>query len=131
MANRLYVGNLSYHTTDERLRETFAQHGQVVSAELVIDRVTGQSRGFGFVEMASQAEATRAAEALNGQDLDGRALVVNEARERTGGGGFGGARGERSGGGFGGGARRGGGGRGDRSGSGGRRGGGGSGGGRW
>lgn len=141
MAKRLYVGNLSYSTTDERLRESFSQHGEVVSAELILDRTTGQSRGFGFVEMASAAEATRAIEAMHGADLDGRALVVNEARERSGGGGGGfgggggggGGRGDggfRGGGGGGGGRKGGGGGRGGEKG-GGRRGGGGNGGGRW
>jgi RNA recognition motif-containing protein len=148
MAKRLYVGNLSYSTTDQRLREMFAQHGEVLSAELILDRMTGQSRGFGFVEMASPAEATRAIEAMHGADLDGRSLVVNEARERSGpvggggGGGFGGGGGGGGGGGFrgggggggGGGGRRGGGGGGGRGGErgGGRRGGGGGGGGgRW
>src|SRR5687768_15884107 len=105
MGNRLYVGNLSYHTTDERLRETFGQFGEVTSAELVLDRMTGQSRGFGFVEMASAADAGRAVEAMNGADLDGRPLVVNEARERSGGGGGGGGGGRSFGGGGGGGGR--------------------------
>ena len=121
------MGNLSYHTTDDRLREAFAPHGEVISAELVLDRMTGQSRGFAFVEMGTAAEAARAAEQMNGQDLDGRPLVVNEARERTGGGGGGGGGGGfRSGGGGGGGfgGGGGGGGGGDRA----RRGGGGGGG---
>lgn len=125
MAKRLYVGNLSYYTTDERLRETFAQHGEVVSAELVLDRMTGQSRGFGFVEMASAADATRAIEAMHGTELDGRALVVNEARERTGGGGGGGGGGGFGGGGGGGGREGSGGFRGGKGGGGGRGGGGG------
>ncbi len=90
MGNRLYVGNLSYNTTEAELRDTFSKQGQVVSAQLVTDRMTGQARGFGFVEMASAEEAQKAIQALNGVELDGRALTVNEARERTGGGGFGG-----------------------------------------
>jgi RNA recognition motif-containing protein len=97
MGNRLYVGNLSYNTTESELRETFAKHGQVVSAQLVTDRMTGQARGFGFVEMASAADAQKAIHALNGVELDGRALMVNEARERTGGGGGGGGGGGRGG----------------------------------
>jgi cold-inducible RNA-binding protein len=103
MGNRLYVGNLSYNTTEAELRDAFAQHGQVVSAQLVTDRTTGRPRGFGFVEMATAAEAQKAIEALHGVELGGRALTVNEARERTGGGGPGG------GGGGGGGGPRGGG----------------------
>ena len=83
MAKRLYVGNLSYSTTDQRLREMFAQHGEVLSAELILDRMTGQSRGFGFVEMASPADATRAIEAMHGADLDGRSLVVGASQEQA------------------------------------------------
>ena len=98
MGNRLYVGNLSYNVTESELRETFAKHGQVVSAQLVTDRMTGQARGFGFVEMSSAADAQKAIHELNGVELDGRALTVNEARERTGGGGGGGDRGGRQGG---------------------------------
>ncbi len=97
MGNRLYVGNLSYNTTESELRETFSRHGQVVSAQLVTDRMTGQARGFGFVEMGSAADAQNAIHELNGAQLDGRALTVNEARERTGGGGGGGGGGGRGG----------------------------------
>ena len=89
MSARLYVGNLSYNTNDGDLRDTFARHGQVVSAQIVTDRMTGQARGFGFVEMASAADAQKAIHELNGLELDGRALTVNEARERSGGGGGG------------------------------------------
>jgi len=113
---------LSFHSTDQTLRDAFAAHGDVTDVHVVVDRMTGQSRGFGFVTMGSQSEASAAIEAMNGVDLDGRALKVNEAEERParGGGGGGGGRG---GGGFGGG---GGGGRG--GGGGGRGGGGGN---RW
>ena len=107
MGTRLYVGNLSYSTTDGELRDAFAAFGEVVNATVVLDRMTGKSRGFGFVEMASDAEAQAATEGMNGANVDGRALVVNEAREKTergGGGGFGGRdRGPRRGGGGGGG----------------------------
>ncbi|HBT81099.1 RNA-binding protein [Candidatus Giovannonibacteria bacterium RIFCSPHIGHO2_01_FULL_48_47] len=105
MSTKLYVGSLSYSTTDESLREHFAQAGTVQSASVVMDKMTGRSRGFGFVEMASDEEAKKAIETLNGKELDGRALVVNEARpageggagrprgggfpRRGGGGGFG------------------------------------------
>ena len=109
MGNRLYVGNLSYNTTEATLRDVFAKHGEVISAQLITDRMTGQARGFGFVEMANAADAQKAIGALHGTELDGRALTVNEARERTGGGGGGGGRGGRGGGG-GRGERRGGGG---------------------
>lgn len=95
MGTRLYVGNLSYNVTESELRDTFAQHGQVSSAQLVLDRMTGQARGFGFVEMATAADAQKAIHELNGVELDGRALTVNEARERTGGGGGGGRSGGR------------------------------------
>lgn len=115
MGNRLYVGNLSYNTTEAQLRDLFAASGEVVSAQLVTDRMTGQARGFGFVEMAGAADALKAIQELNGAQLDGRALTVNEARERTGGGGgFGGGR---SGGGGSGGGRSGGSGGGSRRGS--------------
>ncbi len=87
MGTRVYVGNLSFNTTEAELRDTFARHGQVVSAQLVTDRMTGQARGFGFVEMATAADAQKVIHELNGVELDGRALTVNEARERTGGGG--------------------------------------------
>ncbi len=99
---KLYVGNLPYSTHDAELRELFEQKGQVSSAQVVMDRETGRSRGFGFVEMPNDAEAQAAIEALNGQDYGGRPLVVNEAKPREGGGGRGGF------GGGGGGGRRGG-----------------------
>jgi RNA recognition motif-containing protein len=138
MTNRLYVGNLAYSTTDDRLRASFAGHGDVVSATVVLDRITGRSRGFGFVEMANDAEAQRAVEALHGTMLDGRVITVNEARERQGGGPGGGGggggggrppRGGGGGGGFGGGGGGGGGGGYGGGGGGERRGGGGFGGG--
>jgi RNA recognition motif-containing protein len=123
MAKKLYVGNLSYQVDSTELEQLFAQHGQVQSAQVIQDRDTGRSKGFGFVEMADDAEADAAIEALNGQQHGGRALTVNEARPREdrGGGGGGGGRG-----GFGGG---GGGGRGGFGGGGGGYGGGGGGGG--
>ena len=124
MGKRLYVGNLSYGTTEDGLRGLFSQFGQVVDVKLVTDRDTGQPRGFAFVEMSSDAEGSAAIEGTNERDLDGRRLRVNEAQEKTGGGG-GGARG-----GGGGGGRGGGGGGGGGGGRGGR-GGGGGGGGRW
>lgn len=107
MATKLYVGNLSYTTNDAQLKEAFSQAGEVVSATVLTDKMTGRSRGFGFVEMADDASAQKAIEMLNGSQMDGRELVVNEARPmadrpRGGGGGFGGGRGGRSGG-FGGG----------------------------
>jgi len=115
VAIRLYVGNLSYQTTEDDLREAFAEAGAVVSANVMTDRYSGQSRGFGFVEMATDEEAQNAIKLFNGRSIGGRALVVNEARPRemSGGGGGGGFR---SGGGGGGGGRdnRGGGGRGNR-----------------
>jgi len=134
MGNRIYVGNLSYNTTDEQLRSAFAEHGEVVSANVMIDRMSGQSRGFAFVEMATEDQAKRAIEAMHGTMLDNRALTVNEARERDasrGGGGGGGRGGSRDFGGGGGGGGRGprrgggggGGGRGGSSGGGGGRGG--------
>ena len=82
MNQKLYVGNLSYATTDQELQELFAQHGTVQSANVVTDRYTGRSRGFGFVEMGSGEEAQQAIEALNGTDFQGRNLVVNEARPK-------------------------------------------------
>ncbi len=99
MGKRLYVGNLTYGTTDETLRQLFEQHGAVTSAQVIMDRDTGRSKGFGFVEMANDQEAQAAIAALNGQQVDGRALTVNEARprEERGGGGRGG---------YGGGSRR-------------------------
>lgn len=129
MGNKLYVGNLPYSFRDEDLQQAFAAHGTVTSAKVMMERDTGRSKGFGFVEMASDAEAQAAINGMNGQQYGGRGLVVNEARPmearppRTGGGGFGGG-----GGGYGGGAgggRSGGGGYG--GGAGGRSGGGGGG----
>ncbi len=87
MSTKLYVGNLSFGVTSDDLHEHFAQAGTVESAKVVEDRDTGRSRGFGFVEMASAEEAQTAVEQFNGQDLDGRNLVVNEARPREEGGG--------------------------------------------
>lgn len=128
MSTKLYVGNLAFGVTSDDLHEHFAQAGTVESAKVVEDRDTGRSRGFGFVEMASSEEAMAAIEQFNGQDLDGRNLVVNEARPREEGGG-GGGRGGRGGGGRGG--YGGGGGRGGGGGGGGNRGGGGGGGGNY
>ncbi len=82
MNQKLYVGNLSYDTTDQELQDLFAQHGTVQSANVVTDRYTGRSRGFGFVEMGSGEEAQQAIEALNGSEFQGRSLVVNEARPK-------------------------------------------------
>ena len=128
MSTKLYVGNLAFGVTSDDLQEHFAQAGTVESAKVVEDRDTGRSRGFGFVEMASSEEAMAAIEQFNGQDLDGRNLVVNEARPREEGGGGGrGGRGAGGGGGGRGGYGGGGGGRGG-SGGGGNRGGGGGGG---
>jgi cold-inducible RNA-binding protein len=110
MGNRLYVGNLSYGTTELELRELFGQMGTVADAKVVMDRETGRPRGFAFVEMSSAEEALKAIEQINGRELDGRALNVNEAQERSGGGG-GGGRGGGGGGGRGGGGGGGGGGR--------------------
>lgn len=108
MGNKLYVGNLAYSVRDDNLQQQFAEFGSVTSAKVMMDRDSGRSKGFGFVEMGSDAEAQAAINGLNGQSMDGRALVVNEARpkeERPG--GFGG--GNRSGGGgYGGGGGRGG-----------------------
>jgi RNA recognition motif-containing protein len=95
MGKKLYVGNLSYDVDSSELQQLFSQHGTVTSAEVVSDRMTGRSRGFGFVEMGSDDEAQAAIAALNGQQHGGRALTVNEAkpREDRGGGGGGGGRG--------------------------------------
>jgi len=144
MGNKLYVGNLPYTVRDEDLQQSFGQFGAVTSAKVMMERDTGRSKGFGFVEMASDAEAQAAINGMNGQPLGGRSITVNEARpmearpprtggfggggggDRSGGGGYGG--GDRSGGGgYGGGGRSGGGGYGggDRSGGGGYGGGGG------
>ena len=79
---KIYVGNLPYSSTDQDLMDLFAQHGNVASANVVTDRYTGRSRGFGFVEMASTEDAQKAIEALNGSDFQGRNLVVNEARPK-------------------------------------------------
>ena len=108
MGQKLYVGNLSYNTTSSDLEQLFSQHGTVQSAEVISDRETGRSKGFGFVEMGSDAEAQAAITALNGQQHDGRTLTVNEAKPREdrgprgGGGGGGGGRGGYGGGGAGG-----------------------------
>lgn len=80
MAKRLFVGSLAWSTTDDKLREFFSQVGSVVSANVVMDKMTGRSRGFGFVEMSTDEEAEKAKTELNGKDLDGRAIVVNDAR---------------------------------------------------
>jgi cold-inducible RNA-binding protein len=114
MATKLYVGNLSFRTTSEELREAFASVGTVESASVIEDRETGRSRGFAFVEMATPEEATAAIEAFNGKDFGGRNLTVNEAKPRTDRGGGGGR------GGYGGGRGGGGGGRGGYGGGGGR-----------
>ena len=135
MGNKLYVGNLSYNIRDDELQQAFAQFGSVSSAKVMMDRETGRSKGFGFVEMSSDAEAQAAINGMNGQALDGRAIVVNEARpreERPGGfrSGGGGGGGRSGGGGYGGGSSGGGygggGGGGYGGGGGGRSGGGGS-----
>lgn len=95
MSSKLYVGGLPYSVTEGQLQELFAAHGTVESARVIADKFTGQSRGFGFVEMSSGSEAQKAIEALNGTQLEGRTLVVNEARpqERRAGGGGGGREG--------------------------------------
>ncbi|MCU1288276.1 MAG: recognition motif protein [Acidobacteria bacterium] len=103
MSNKLYVGNLSFRVSSEDLQEYFATAGTVESANVVMDRETGRSRGFGFVEMASEEDANNAIAQFNGQEYDGRNMVVNEARPREdGGGGRGGNRGGGGGGGRGG-----------------------------
>jgi len=108
MGRRLYVGNLSYNTTEITLRDAFGQVGTVADAKIVMDRDTGRPRGFGFVEMGTDEEAQNAIQQLNGRELDGRAINVNEAQERSGGGGGGGGgRGRGGGGGGGGGGGRG------------------------
>src|ERR1700677_3938453 len=107
---KLYVGNLAYGVSNTDLETMFAPHGTVKSAQVIMDRDTGRSKGFGFVEMSSDSEATAAINALNGKEKDGRALTVNEARPREdrggGGGGGGGARRSGGGGGGGGGGNR-------------------------
>jgi RNA recognition motif-containing protein len=126
VSKKLYVGNLTYETTEDDLVELFSSYGEVSSAQIIIDRETNRSRGFGFVEMVEGAES--AVEGLNGQDFRGRNLTVNEARPRepresrgggggrgySGGGGYGGGGGSYGGGGYGGGGRGGYGGGGDR-----------------
>jgi hypothetical protein len=144
MGNKLYVGNLPYSVRDGDLEQSFGQFGTVTSAKVMMERDTGRSKGFGFVEMGSDAEAQAAVNGMNGQPLGGRSLVVNEARPmeprppRSGGGGYGGGGGgggyggggrEGGGGGYGGGGRDGGGGYGGGGGGGRREGGGGYGGG--
>ena len=105
MAKKIYVGNLSFDTTDDKLNQLFQSYGQVNSANVIMDRLTGRSRGFGFVEMENNAEADKAIAELNGKNVDGRALKVSEAQPREdkprggGGGGFGGGGGGRRGGG--------------------------------
>jgi RNA recognition motif-containing protein len=103
MGTRIYVGNLDYAVGDSDLEKLFAPHGTVQSAQVVMDRDTGRSKGFGFVEMGSEDEAQAAIAALNGKEIEGRTITVNEARPREGG-----SRGGGGGGGFGGGGRRGG-----------------------
>src|SRR5262245_13607986 len=112
MSNKLFVGNLSYNTTENDLQDAFAAHGTVLEANLMVDKMSGRPRGFAFVTMSSPDEAQKAISAMNGKELDGRALTVNIARpreERPGGGGGGGGGGRR--GGYGGGGGGGGGGR--------------------
>jgi cold-inducible RNA-binding protein len=87
MGKKLHIGNLSYNATEEDLKEVFASVGTCESVAVIMDRATGQSRGFGFVEMSSDEEAQRAIEELNGREVRGRAIKVSEAREREGGGG--------------------------------------------
>jgi cold-inducible RNA-binding protein len=105
VGKKLYVGNLSYNVDGAQLEEMFSKYGTVRSAEVIQDRDTGRSKGFGFVEMADDNAAREAIEGLNGQDQDGRSLTVNEARPKApragGGGGYGGGRGGRGGSGYG------------------------------
>jgi cold-inducible RNA-binding protein len=98
MSNKLFVGNLSFNTTENDLQDAFSAHGTVVEANLMVDRMTGRARGFGFVTMSTAEEAQKAIAAMNGKDVDGRALTVNVARpreERPGGGSGGGGGGRR------------------------------------
>jgi cold-inducible RNA-binding protein len=109
MSSKLFVGNLSFNTTENDLQDAFAAHGTVLETNLMMDRATGRPRGFGFVTMGSPEEAQKAIDAMNGKDLGGRALTVNVAKpreERPGGGGGGGGRREYGGGGGGGGRNR-------------------------
>ncbi|HEV7504086.1 MAG TPA: RNA-binding protein [Thermoanaerobaculia bacterium] len=122
MGRKLYVGNLAYGVKDSDLQDLFSAHGTVDTAQVIMDRDTGRSKGFGFVEMSSDQEARAAISALNGKEVDGRNLTVNEARPKEEGGGRGGGGGGRGGGGYGGGGGGGrGGGGGDRGGYGGGR----------
>jgi RNA recognition motif-containing protein len=99
MGKKLYVGNFSYNTSDGDLDQLFAAHGTVQSVQIIVDRDTGRSKGFGFVEMGSDAEAQAAIQALNGKEFEGRTLTVNEAKPREErGGGYGGGRGGSGGG---------------------------------
>ena len=84
MSNNIYVGNLPWSYRDDKLKELFEEHGEVTSAKVIVDRMSGRSRGFGFVEMASEEDAGAAIEALNGYEADGRELKVNEAKPRDG-----------------------------------------------
>src|SRR5215467_5582768 len=109
MSTKLFVGNLSFNTTENQLQDLFAAHGNVLEVDLIMDKFTGRPRGFAFVSMETKEAADAATQALNGKSVDGRALTVNEARpreERSGGGG-GGGRGYDRGGGYGGGGGRG------------------------
>ncbi len=110
MGKKLYVGNLPYSVADSDLEQLFGQFGSVQSAQVIMDRDTGRSKGFGFVEMGSDQEAQAAIAGMNGKEVDGRALTVNEARPKEGGGGgrggYGGGRGGGGGGGYGGGGGR-------------------------
>ena len=108
MANRLYVGNLAFSTSEDALRDAFAEFGEIVEVKLMIERETGRSRGFAFVEMGSPEAAREAIEKMNGANLDGRSLRVNEAEDRPRSGGGGGGGFARGGGGGGGGGGRGG-----------------------
>ncbi len=131
MGKKLYVGNLPYSVRDSDLEDLFAAHGSVQSAQVIIERDTGRSKGFGFVEMSNDQEAQEAISALNGREMEGRTLTVNEARPKEegggggrrggggGGGGYGGGGGGRGGGGYGGGGGGYGGGGGGRGGGGG------------
>ncbi|MBY0588898.1 RNA-binding protein, partial [bacterium] len=99
MSKKLFVGGLPWATTSEELEELFTAHGAIITAKVITDRVTGKSRGFGFVEMESDGDADKALQALNGSEYAGRTITVNEARQRSGGGGGGGSYGGGGGGG--------------------------------